>query len=127
MSIFILDIQSQEMLYKKHLSEPWFSLIKLGHKTIEGRLNKGDFLQMNVGDVIEFENNDFGLNRLCKTIIIRKTQYSSFKEFLEKEGLQKCLPSIDSIQDGVKIYYNYFSKQDEELYGIISIEINLFS
>ena len=31
------------MNYRKHLSEPWFSLIKLGIKTVEGRLNKGVF------------------------------------------------------------------------------------
>ena len=28
--------------YTKHVSEPWFSLIKLGIKKCEGRLNKGD-------------------------------------------------------------------------------------
>ena len=38
--------------YKKHLSEPWFSLIKLKLKTVEGRLNKGDFSKMLVGDNI---------------------------------------------------------------------------
>ena len=44
--------------YNKNLSEPWFSLIKLGIKTCEGRLNKGDFSKMNKGDYIVFENND---------------------------------------------------------------------
>ena len=47
------------MNYKKHLSEPWFSLINLKNKTIEGRLNKGDFKLMNVGDKITFYNDDF--------------------------------------------------------------------
>ena len=46
------------MEYKKHLSEPWFSLIKLNLKTVEGRLNKGDFSKMNIGDTIIF-NKDF--------------------------------------------------------------------
>ena len=40
----------------KHLSEPWFSSIKLGIKQCEGRLNKGDYIQ--------FENNDFGFSTL---------------------------------------------------------------
>lgn len=30
-------------VYEKNLSEPWFSLIKVGVKTVEGRLNKDDF------------------------------------------------------------------------------------
>ena len=42
------------MKYNKHLSEPWFSLIKLGLKTCEGRLNKGEFSKMKVNDTIEF-------------------------------------------------------------------------
>jgi hypothetical protein len=41
-------------IYEKNLSEPWFSLIKLKIKTVEGRLNKGDFANMNIGDFILF-------------------------------------------------------------------------
>lgn len=37
-------------IYQKNLSEPWFSLIKLKIKTVEGRLNKGDFAIINIGD-----------------------------------------------------------------------------
>ena len=33
------------MNYKKHLSEPWFTLLKLGLKTVEARLNKGDLVK----------------------------------------------------------------------------------
>ena len=52
------------MLYNnKNLSEPWFSLIKFKIKQVEGRLNKGDFKNMEVGDEIEFTNNDFGFQR----------------------------------------------------------------
>jgi ASC-1-like (ASCH) protein len=40
--------------YTKHLSEPWFSLIKIGAKTCEGRLNKGEFSIMKKGDKIIF-------------------------------------------------------------------------
>ena len=42
------------MKYEKHLSEPWFSLVKLKIKTVEGRLNKGIFVNLKVGDIIEF-------------------------------------------------------------------------
>ena len=45
-------------IYEKNLSEPWFSLIKLKIKKVEGRLNKGDFANMNIGDFILFTNNE---------------------------------------------------------------------
>jgi hypothetical protein len=34
--------------YIKNLSEPWFTLIKIGNKKCEGRLNKGDFSHNNM-------------------------------------------------------------------------------
>jgi hypothetical protein len=37
-----------------HVSEPWFSLISLGIKTIEGRKNKGIFKELKIGDVVEW-------------------------------------------------------------------------
>jgi ASC-1-like (ASCH) protein len=43
-----MDIKSE------HLSEPLFTLIRLGLKTVEGRLNKGSFQEMKVYDIIEW-------------------------------------------------------------------------
>ncbi len=32
-----------ENIYRRHLSESWFSLMAVGCKTVEGRLNSGDW------------------------------------------------------------------------------------
>jgi len=113
------------MLYTKHLSEPWFSLIKLGIKKCEGRLNKGDFAEMKKGDVILFENNDFGFPRSFQCKIKHIRDYKSFEKYLESETLKKCLPGIDRIEDGVNIYYKYYKKEDEEKYKIKAIRIKV--
>jgi len=34
------------MIWEKGVGEPWFTLIKDGKKTSEGRLAKGDFAKM---------------------------------------------------------------------------------
>jgi ASC-1-like (ASCH) protein len=44
-------IQAQ---YTQHLSEPWFTLISLGLKTVEGRKNKGVFKEMKLGDIVKW-------------------------------------------------------------------------
>ena len=111
--------------YNKNLSEPWFSLIKLGIKKCEGRLNKGDFNQMKKGDCIKFVNNDFGFLRSFYVKIKSKHYYNSFQEYLENETLDKCLPGIENIEDGVKIYYKYYSKEDEKKYKIVAIKFSL--
>lgn len=102
----------------KHLSEPWFSLIKVGIKKCEGRLNKGDFEEMNPGDFIVFENNDLGFPRSFRVKIISIQNYDTFESYLENETLENCLPGIESMEEGISIYYKYYKKSDEELYKI---------
>ena len=118
--------RTMETKYKhnEHLSEPWFSLISLGLKTVEGRLNKGKFKEMQIGDIIEFHNNDF-LERKILTKIIEKIEYKSFTEYLETEGLDKCLPGVPSLEHGLSVYYKYYSKEKEKEFGIIAIRIEL--
>ena len=111
--------------YKKHLSEPWFSLIKLGLKKCEGRLRKKDFAKMKKSDIIVFSNDDFSFSREFRCKITSIYNYNTFEEYLEKEKLEKCLPGIDSLEDGVNIYRKYYSKKDEDLYKIVAIRLQL--
>lgn len=111
--------------YNKHLSEPWFSLIKIGAKKCEGRLNKGDFNLMKKGDYIIFENSDFGFNRIFHCKITSIHNYDTFEEYLQNETLEKCLPGIDTIEEGVQVYYNYYNQTDEEKYKIKAIRLKV--
>jgi len=105
-------------VYEKNLSEPWFSLIKLKNKIVEGRLNKGDFANMNVGDFIVFTNNELGFERKFTVEIKKITYYDNFQLYLENESLEKCLPGINSMEEGLNVYYKYYSKNDEMKYKI---------
>jgi ASC-1-like (ASCH) protein len=111
--------------YTKHLSEPWFSLIKIGAKKCEGRLNKGDFSEMKKGDYIIFENNDFDFPRTFRCKITSIHDYDSFEDYLESETLERCLPGIDTIEQGVGIYYKYYKKEDEMRYKIKAIRLKV--
>lgn len=108
--------------YRKHLSEPWFSLIKTGLKTVEGRLNKGDFSEMKEGDIISFFNNDQPFHREFKVRIISTKNYKTFEEYLRIETLRKTLPGVDKVKDGISIYYQWY-KKDEPTYGVRAIRI----
>jgi ASC-1-like (ASCH) protein len=120
--------------YLEHLSEICFTLINLGLKTVEVRLNKGDYSKMNIGEVIEWINDDFNERtcfteivpkRSCLTKIIAKTEYKSIQDYLNAEGLNNCLPGIPSLEHGLSVYYKYFTKEDEDKYGIVAIKIKL--
>ena len=105
-------------IYEKKLSEPWFSLIKLRIKKVEGRLNKGDFANMNIGDLIIFTNNELGFERKFKIEIINIAYYDNFQMYLENETLERCLPGIDDIENGLNVYYKYYNKSNELEYKI---------
>lgn len=111
-------------IYSEHLYEPWFSLISLGIKTVEGRKNTGRFKEMKKGDIIEWKNSDFGERKIL-TRIVGKGEYKTFKEYLEAEGLKKCLPSISTIENGVNVYYRYYKKEEEAEFGVVAIRLEL--
>lgn len=109
--------------FQKHLSEPWFSLIKVGMKTCEGRLNKGEFSKMKKDDIIMFINGDLPDPRSFCVRISAIHYYDTFGDYLINEGLYKCLPGIDSIAEGINVYHKYYSESDESQYGIVAIQI----
>ena len=113
-----------EIKYNEHLSEPWFSLISLGLKTLEGRKNKGKFKDMQVGDIIQWYNNDFKERKIL-TKIIGKADYRTFEEYLTTEGLDKCLPGIPSLEHGLSVYFKYFTKEEESEFGVVAIRLKL--
>ncbi|CAF2127075.1 unnamed protein product [Rotaria magnacalcarata] len=98
----------------KHLSEPWFSLIYCGKKTIEVRLDKGHFHDLKPQDTIEFFNDELGFNmrrKFCiKVISIEK--FDTFELLLEKY-ISNALPTVKSIEFGCQILQQYYSKENE--------------
>ena len=111
--------------YTEHVSEPWYTLILLGLKTIEGKKNKGRFKDMKIGEIIKWHNEDFNETRSFFTKIIRKTEYDTFKEMLETEGINKCLPGFKDIDSGLNVYYKYNTKEEENEFKVLAIELKI--
>jgi ASC-1-like (ASCH) protein len=111
------------VLYTKNLSEPWFTLIRDEVKTCEGRLKKGDFLEMKPGDHIRFQQ----ANNLSLIRITSLKHYPTFYRYLQMEGLQSCLPGVDSLQEGVNIYRQFYTQEEESIYGVVAIRFVLES
>jgi len=72
---------SLSKLFRKHISEPWFSLIMIHIKTIEGRPNQGDWAETREGDQIDWVNEDFEFKREFRTLIVSKKLYPSFESY----------------------------------------------
>ena len=108
------------LTHKMNVQQPWFDLMKQGKKTVEGRLNRGKFKSLQIGNIIEWTNKQHTFK--LKIVGIRK--YKTFKEMLEKEGLGKVLPTKNNIKDGIAVYRQFYSEKDEIENGVLAIEFN---
>ena len=108
-------------MIKKHVQDPWFSYIKKGNKTVEGRLNKGSFTEMKVNDIVLWMND----NKSVKTKIISIHHHKSFENMLKSHSLKNPLPGIKTIKDGVNVYREFYSKKDEHKYGVLAIKLKI--
>ena len=110
--------------WEKHVSEPWFSLIKKGVKSVEGRLNKGDFAKMKKGDIVVWMNK----NGKVRTKITSVHKYKSFNNYITTERLKNTLPdpNVKTIKQGVEdVYLKFYTKQDEKKYGVLAIRLKV--
>ena len=80
---------------------------------------------MREGDKIDFNNEDFGLKRGYRDIIISKKVYPSFESYLRSEGLHKTLPPIEKLEDGLKIYRLFYKLEKEIKSGVVAFELKV--
>ena len=104
----------------KNISEPYFSDIKSGKKIVEGRLNKKEWKNVRVYDIIRWYNDS---NDIFDTRVIDVYYYDTFENMLDIEGLEVVLPGCPSIDEGVNIYRSFYSKEDEDRYGVVGIKL----
>ncbi len=106
--------------YSMRLMDKYFRAIKEGSKSVEGRIDKGIYAQIQQGDLIEF-HSDATPNPITRQVQ-RVSRYGSFKKMLEDVGVDKCLPGIKSVEEGEKIYHgfpNYKKKAEER--GVLAL------
>ena len=100
-------------------NEP-FECIKNGTKTIELRLNDEKRKLLTVGDYIEFTNRVTNEKLLVEVINLFK--YNSFEELYKHFNKIEMGYSINE-EANPKDMENYYSKEEQEKYGVLGIKI----
>ncbi|KAI9193866.1 hypothetical protein LWI28_000857 [Acer negundo] len=100
--------------FELHVQEHFFSLIKDGVKTVEGRCAVGDYNRIGSGAMIL-------LNKCMLLEVQCVRQYALFSEMLEAESLQKVLPGVQTIEEGVQIYRKFYVEEKERSNGVLAI------
>lgn len=107
------------MVHKMKLVDFAFTAIKNGEKDIELRLNDEKRQLINVGDIIEFNHIDTG--EILKVKVVNLYKYNSFKELFDNLDYKR----FGVKDDDYNIMYDFYTKEDEQKYGALGIEIIL--
>jgi len=102
-----------------HCEDPWFSFIRQGIKTVEGR--KGTHLYKNIqsGDQIHFTNG----TESFKAEVSEVRRYDSLEQYFEDATLERALPGVKSLEEGLAIYHQWCTKEQIERYGFLGISL----
>ena len=109
------------MKHEMKLNNTPFINIKNGTKTIELRLNDEKRRLLKKDDLIEFTNRETNEKIIVKIINIYK--YPSFEELynhFDKVSMGYKIDEVANPKD-MEIYY---SKEEQDKYGVLAIEIN---
>lgn len=104
----------KEVDFELHVQEPFFSELNDGTKTIEGRCAVDNYKRIQAGHILLF-------NKCLMLQVQDVRKYSSFHEMLESESLARVLPGITSVEEGVKVYRNFYSEEKERSHGVLAI------
>lgn len=109
-------------IHKMKLTTEPFNKIVFGKKVIESRLFDEKRRLINIGDEIEFsQNND--PNKILKTKVIALYRYESFEKLFSD-----FIPELfgcDSKEFLLEEISQFYSKEEQEKYGVIGIKIEV--
>ena len=103
-----------------HLDNEWFLKIKEGSKTFELRLYDEKRRKIKMDDTIIFENRLN--NETIKSKVIGLHIFKDFKELINNIDYKKC--GFNN-KDDYTMMDKFYSKEDQDKYGVIAIEIEL--
>lgn len=103
------------MKKEMNLDDKYFKLIKSGEKTVEIRLYDVKRRSLKVGDIITFNNRN--TKEKTDVLIVALNKYNSFKELASNYDINAL--GIDDIEE----VYKYYTKEEEEKYHVLAIEL----
>lgn len=110
------------MIHKMKLKDKPFKSIKAGTKTIELRLYDEKRKLLNAGDVIEFTNID--TKEVIKVEILQLHRFNNFDD-LYKHFNKISMGYEENEVAKPSDMEEYYSKEEQQEYGVVGIEIKL--
>lgn len=106
--------------------------IEKGEKTVETRLNKNRFKDIEVGDHIQFRLDTWKNGSIIKmeptdveAEIIAVTEYPNFRALFDAIDYKKVLPQAKSAEEAIEKYSGLYNERQQKPSGVLAIEFKL--
>ena len=107
-------------IHKLPIHETYLNLVRLGTKTVEGRVARAAYLAIHPGDWLHLESETDRV--VCNVLSVQK--FSSFKDMLETVSYQACIPTAKSLEEALTIYLSFPGYKDlEKELGVVAFRI----
>lgn len=103
-------------VYRKHCDRKWLALIKQEQKTFEGRLDRGDWNNMQFGDYLILFDGEMEVK--CK--IVQKYRVASF-DILYKLFGKSLLPTGDTVD----IYKTIYTEEELANHTVVGLKLEV--
>jgi len=108
------------------LNSPWLEHVASGRKIYEGRRRTEKINEIRPGNIISFlpvtsSPNDKSID--CKVIAIHS--FDTFRDALETLPIDRVLPGVRSVDEGVSIYARFVSIPTQIRDGVVMIQLEL--
>ena len=113
-------------IHTMHLAKAPFDSIARGEKTVEVRLNDEKRQAVKAEDIIVFNSFDDARD-IVVAQVVRLYHFNRFQELFASELFPKTGSADISAEEAVKSMYQYYTKEQEELYGVLGIEVKLLT
>jgi ASC-1-like (ASCH) protein len=115
-----------------YCSDPWFSLIQSGVKTVEGRKNSPSWNRLKAGDSLLFVEPEAiqSSPRLFLMRIVSVAVYApgpgALRRYLEGETLARALPGVQTLEAAELVFYSppiNWTPTEVEEYGMLALRL----
>lgn len=98
---------------KLHVADPWLSFIADGTKTVEGRSGPKEKFSKWIGKDVLFFNDQ---SQIIVTVLDVR-HYDTLYSYLLAENFKHVLPGINTFEDAVDIYHQFYSDEKIDQVG----------
>lgn len=116
-----------------HIKEPYWGLIHEGRKPVEGRKASPTWAALRLGDTLQCVNDAgayfmaevTGVNFYPATGADAAAGRACLRRFLEAEGLERALPGVATLEEGVAVYLQWSAPEEVARYGMLGIQLRV--